>query len=199
MSVLSRDPIRRRQELAARRIRGVGVAERTDGHAWGRLTSRQKEAYGSQRAFRGAMDASAERRAAQEAHAQGRQEAREDAEHQAEVWNRARGGGSMVPPAPPAQTEEQKRRAAQDATFKKMGGSEIPEAFAKASTADRSALLQRVNQDRMNARAANARAKYGQPPADNSIRPDSPRPSPTKPKQYNDWLAAARRRQTFRA
>lgn len=196
MSVLSRDPIRRRQELAARRIRGVGSAERADGHAWGRLTSRQKEAYGSQRAFRGTMDAAAEARAAAAAEQQGRQAAREDAEHQAEVWNRARGGGSMVPASPPAQTEEQKRRDAQEAAASTMQPKAMPADWQRRTTAQRSDFLRAENQRQSAERAAAARTKYGQPPANNA---GGPGPSAKKPKQFNDWLADARRRQTFRA
>lgn len=203
MSVLSRDPIRRRQELAARRIRGVGAAERADGHAWSRLSSWQKEGYGSQRNFRSAMDASAEHRAAAEAEETGRQKAREDAEHQAEVWNRARygaAGGSMTPPTPPVQTEEQKRREAQDTAAKTMQPKAMPKDWQGQTTAQRSQYLRGVNQAQSAERAAAARAKYGQPMADNSIRPGASTASATKPRQYKDWLAARRRApMTFRA
>lgn len=177
MSVLSSDPVRRRQELAARRIRGVGAAERADGHAYGRLTSAQRGEYGSQRNFRAAMDASAERRAVAEAEETGRQKAREDAEHQAEVWNRARGaaGGSMLPPIPPpTPTAEQSRADAEAAAARRR---EAQEASVK--------------------RAEAARRKYGQPPISNA---GGPAPSATKPRQYKDWLAARRRAPlTFRA
>lgn len=201
-NVLSRDPIRRRQELAARRIRGVGAAERADGYAYSRLNSRQKEAYGSQRNFRSAMDASAERRAVAEAEETGRQKAREDAEHQAEVWNRARGaaGGSMTPPAPPPQTEEQKRREAQDAAAATMQPKAMPKDWQSQTTAQRSQYLRGVNQAQSAERTAAARAKYGQPMADNSIRPGASTASATKPRQFKDWLAARRRApMTFRA
>lgn len=203
MSVLSSDPVRRRQELAARRIRGVGAAERADGHAYGRLTSAQRGEYGSQRNFRSAMDASAERRVVAEAEETGRQKAREDAEHQAEVWNRHRmaaGGDSMLPPAAPPQTEEQKRREAQDTAAKTMQPKAMPKDWQGQTTAQRSQYLRGVNQAQSAERAAAARAKYGQPMADNSIRPGASTASATKPRQFKDWLAARRRApMTFRA
>lgn len=56
-------PVAGRQFAERRLIRGVGAAERSVGNAWGRLTSRQKEYYGSQRNFAGGLQREATRRA----------------------------------------------------------------------------------------------------------------------------------------
>ena len=57
-------PVAGRQFAERRLMRGAGAAERALGHAWGRLTSRQREYYGNQRNFAGGLQREATRRAA---------------------------------------------------------------------------------------------------------------------------------------
>lgn len=56
-------PVAGRQFAERRLIRGVGAAERAVGNAWGRLDSRQRGYYGSQRNFAGGLQREATRRA----------------------------------------------------------------------------------------------------------------------------------------
>ncbi len=59
-------PVAGRQFAERRLIRGVGAAERAVGNAWGRLTSRQREYYGSQKNFAGGLQREATRRKSKE-------------------------------------------------------------------------------------------------------------------------------------
>lgn len=59
-------PVAGRQFAERRMIRGVGAAERSVGNAWGRLTSRQREYYGSQKNFVGGLQRESNRRKSKE-------------------------------------------------------------------------------------------------------------------------------------
>jgi hypothetical protein len=56
-------PVAGRQFAERRMIRGVGAAERAVGNAWGRMTSREREYYGSQKNFVGRLQRESNRRA----------------------------------------------------------------------------------------------------------------------------------------
>lgn len=59
-------PVAGRQFAERRMIRGVGAAERAVGNAWGRMTSREREYYGSQKNFVGGLQRESNRRKAKE-------------------------------------------------------------------------------------------------------------------------------------
>lgn len=59
-------PVAGRQFAERRLIRGVGAAERAVGNAWGRMTSRQREYYGSQKNFVGGLQRESNRRKSKE-------------------------------------------------------------------------------------------------------------------------------------
>jgi hypothetical protein len=82
-------PVAGRQFAERRLIRGAGAAERSVGHAWGRLTSRQREYYGSQRNFVKGLQSVATRRAAK------REQEEDDAQ-------REQGRQDAIGDAPPA-------------------------------------------------------------------------------------------------
>lgn len=149
---LSLDPIRRKQELAARRIRGVGAMQRATGHAYGRLSSRQRESYGSQRAFGEDMDAAVQRQAAEE----GRRRARQE-----------------TPANPPTQTPPELGSRPEDVARKRQDdalGGAPPSNWDRMSNFQRSRFLIGQNQKISAERFKRARMELGQPPMDNSIR-----------------------------
>lgn len=147
---LSLDPIRRKQELAARRIRGVGAMQRATGHAYGRLSSRQRESYGSQRAFGEDLDARAARQAVAAAKEEGRRRALQET--------------TANSPTPTPMADEARRR--QDYA---LGGAP-PATWDTMSNFQRSRFLIGQNQKISAERFKRARMKLGLPPVDNSIR-----------------------------
>jgi len=85
-------PVAGRQFAERRLIRGVGAAERAVGNAWGRMTSRQREYYGSQKNFVGGLQRESNRRKSKE---------EEDEENAQREQGRADAMGGAPPAAAP--------------------------------------------------------------------------------------------------
>lgn len=112
-------PVAGRQFAERRLIRGVGAAERSVGHAWGRMTSRQREYYGNQKNFAGGLQRESNRRKADDE--ENEDNAQQDQGRQDAMGDAPPAAAEAAPPKPPTNHAREVMQTSEEAYAERMG------------------------------------------------------------------------------